>query len=431
VKKKEIVSFAPRSRKFILAFSIQVFIAASVCAQTAPGPESQPATQPTTQPTTPPAQPQTSPVVTSPAPAAADTAALAAAAEAEAVQKRVERARALAAAHQLGAAATELESLRASARDNVVRNNCSLMLMGIYLEDGNYGRAEAMLEESFKQRSANNEASVRTYFALAGQAVNGARAHLARYRMFGINVSGAGLPAEAATDLDRLRSLLERLSAQGKDLISENAKANDAFALLEDISGIRATLARDASDRSRWESEYAAARARLATLPTDVATNSGGPGAGQSTPSETPSLNAHTSAPPTVGDPGATERSVTSQDTKGTPAASPKTSAESVNVRKDANGVAIMELGSLLERATKKVQPVYPQTARNLGTSGLVRVKVVVDETGSVANIVWAEGPMMLRQAAQDALKQWKFQPVMVDGKPARVTGYVDFGFAR
>jgi len=69
--------------------------------------------------------------------------------------------------------------------------------------------------------------------------------------------------------------------------------------------------------------------------------------------------------------------------------------------------------------------------AKTAGASGLVRIKVIVDETGSVANIVWAEGPVLLRQAAQDALKQWKFQPVMVDGKPARATGYVDFGFAR
>ena len=69
--------------------------------------------------------------------------------------------------------------------------------------------------------------------------------------------------------------------------------------------------------------------------------------------------------------------------------------------------------------------------AKNAGVSGLVRVKIVVDEAGLVAGIVWAEGPMMLRQAAQEALRQWKFQPVIVDGKPVKATGYVDFGFSR
>jgi hypothetical protein len=123
--------------------------------------------------------------------------------EADALQRRMERARALAASHQLIAAATELESIRASAKDEVSRNVSSLMLMGIYLEDGNYARAESMLEETFKQRSSKNESSVRTYFALAGQAVNGARAHVARYRTFGINVSSTALPAEATADLER------------------------------------------------------------------------------------------------------------------------------------------------------------------------------------------------------------------------------------
>ena len=90
-----------------------------------------------------------------------------------------------------------------------------------------------------------------------------------------------------------------------------------------------------------------------------------------------------------------------------------------------------MDVGSLIEKATKKVVPAYPQTAKNVGISGLVRVKVVIDETGSVANIVWTEGPVTLRQAAQDAVRQWKFQPVVVDGKPVKATGYIDFGFSR
>ena len=60
----------------------------------------------------------------------------------DAVQRRIQRARALAAAHQLEAAASELESLRASVGDASFRNITSLMLMGIYLEDANYVRAQ-------------------------------------------------------------------------------------------------------------------------------------------------------------------------------------------------------------------------------------------------------------------------------------------------
>ena len=116
---------------------------------------------------------------------------------AAAVRVRIERARALAAAHRLQDATRELESLRSTAADEVVHNVTSVMLMSIYLEEGNYTRAESLLEETFRARATQKDRSIRTYFALAGQAVNGARAHIARYRNFGINVSDAGLPAEA------------------------------------------------------------------------------------------------------------------------------------------------------------------------------------------------------------------------------------------
>ena len=401
MERKEITSFIPHSRKFVLAFSIQVVIAAGVCAQSSP----------TSGTPTPP--------VGSSAPAVTTTAA----ADADALQKRMERARALGAAHQLTAAATELESIRASVKDEVVRNLSSLMLMGIYLEDGNYARAEAMLEETFKGRSAKSEGSVRTYFALAGQAVNGARLHVGRYRTFGINVSSAGLPPEALSDLDRLRSLLERMSAQGKELIKENAKANDAFALLEEISGIRATLARDAEDRAKWQTEYSAARARLATLPTEIASMGGTLGM----PAGVADVSTR-SALPSVNDPNVTKQPVSEGAAK---PSENNGAAATLDARTSGTGVSVLEVGSLTDRATSKVVPVYPQMAKSAGVSGLVRIKVIVDEGGSVASIVWTEGPTLLRQAAQDALRQWKFQPVVVDGKPVRATGYVDFGFSR
>jgi len=407
VKKKETPTCAPRSRRFILAFSIQIIIAAGVCAQSAPNTDA-PASGPGTS-------------------ASAMTTTM----TAEGLEKRLERARALAGAHQLTAAASELESIRASVKDDVVRNNCSLMLMGIYLEDGNYARAESLLEGTFKERSSKNDGSMRTYFALAGQAVNGARAHLGRYRSFGINVSSTGLPVEAVTDLDRLRSLLERMSAQGKELVKENAKANDAFALLEDISGIRGTLARDTEDRTKWETEYSAARARLATLPAENALPVGTPG---SSLDESLTRNAHPSLPVNaVTDAPVTKQTQVSEIAPGSgvvPEAN-NDQAATADARKAGTGSSILEVGSLTERATSKVVPTYPQLAKSGNVSGLVRIKIVVDEVGSVASIVWAEGPVILRQAAQDALRRWKFQPVMVEGKPVKATGYVDFGFAR
>jgi TonB family protein len=391
VKQKETTSLLATSEKFILAIIFQIPLAVGVCAQTAP--------------------PSPEPI---PGVAVTNPAAVAAVVEADAVQKRMERARGLAAAHQLVPAAMELESIRASAKDEVVRNNSSLMLMGIYLEDGNYARAESLLEETFKGRSQKNEASLRTYFALAGQAVNGARAHVARYRVFGINVSSQGLPAEAVADLERLRSLLERMSAQGRELIKENGKANDAFALLEDISLVRTTLARDTEDRTKWETEHSAARAKLATLPTEIASLAGIP-----------------AMAPDTGDSVVRPASVPSNQTETAKGVTVSTESRNAAPTPPAPGSTAFEVGSLTDKATSRVTPVYPQLAKNAGVSGLVRIKIVVDEGGSVSSIVWSEGPMLLRQAAQDALRQWKFQPLIVEGKPVKATGYVDFGFSR
>ena len=95
------------------------------------------------------------------------------------------------------------------------------MLLGIYLEDGNYGRSQALLEETFQTRAAQKDESIRTYFAAAGQTINGIRSHLARYRSYGINPSDADLPAEANTDLERVRGLLERVIAQAQEISKE------------------------------------------------------------------------------------------------------------------------------------------------------------------------------------------------------------------
>src|SRR5215213_11006850 len=121
------------------------------------------------------------------------------------VMQRIQRARALAAVHQLQAAATELENIRVSANDVALRNVTTLMLLGIYLEDGNYGRSQSLLEETFVSRATQKDESIRTYFAAAGQTLNGIRLHLARYRSFGINPSDVELPAEATADLERVR----------------------------------------------------------------------------------------------------------------------------------------------------------------------------------------------------------------------------------
>jgi TonB family protein len=89
-----------------------------------------------------------------------------------------------------------------------------------------------------------------------------------------------------------------------------------------------------------------------------------------------------------------------------------------------------LNVGSLLEFAVQKTNPVYPQSARSLRQSGVVRLEVTVDEEGKVATVQNLSGPTLLQTAAKDAVKKWKFKPFLRDGQPVKATGFLSFNFA-
>ena len=323
--------------------------------------------------------------------------------------QRIERARALAAVHQLQAAATELENIRASGNDVTLRNVATLMLLGIYLEEGNYGRSQSLLEEAFQTRAAQKDESIRTYFAAAGQTVNGIRSHLARYRSYGINPSDSDLPSEANTDLERVRGLLERVIAQAQEISKEQGRAYEAFALLEDVLGIRLSLAKNDDDRAKWQTDYLIAREKIASLQSpslgrsqalDAVTNRI-PNPFASKPAPTPEPAPETTAP-----------AVTPTASTSAPAAEPQ----------------LVSAGSLSGRETKRVTPAYPPAAKSHNVTGTVRVFAIVDENGKIW-VTNSEGPTLLRSAAEAAAKNWVFPPSIFNGKPVRIVGYLDFEF--
>jgi TonB family protein len=342
-----------------------------------------------------------------------ESAANAATAAANSPLSRMERARALAAVHQLQAAATELENVRASVQDVALRNVATLMLLGIYLEDGNYGRAQSLLEEAFQMRAAQRDESIRTYFAAAGQTMNGIRSHLARYRSFGLNPSDTNLPPEAATDLERIRGLLERVVAQANDISREPRRTYDALALMEDVLSLRLLLARSDEDRAKWQTEFLLAREKMASTQIQVAA------LGRS-----PALDALTSRIPNPFTPAKTS------DAAATPAeaTSPASTAPTAQPTPAASEPQLISTGSLSGRESKRVTPNYPPNAKSRSVTGTVRVFAIVDENGKIW-VTNSEGPMLLRQAAEEAARAWTFPPSTMSGKPVRFAGYIDFEF--
>lgn len=89
-----------------------------------------------------------------------------------------------------------------------------------------------------------------------------------------------------------------------------------------------------------------------------------------------------------------------------------------------------MQVGSLIEYATEKANPVYPSSAKIMRASGVVRVELTVDEKGQVSEVQKTSGPSLLQRAATEAVKKWRFKPFVRDGEPVRATGFVNFNFS-
>jgi TonB family protein len=67
------------------------------------------------------------------------------------------------------------------------------------------------------------------------------------------------------------------------------------------------------------------------------------------------------------------------------------------------------------------VAPVYPDVARSAGVEGDVALRVYVSADGQVTGVRVLDGPPILARAAVDAVQQWQYQALKVNGRPANV----------
>lgn len=75
-------------------------------------------------------------------------------------------------------------------------------------------------------------------------------------------------------------------------------------------------------------------------------------------------------------------------------------------------------------KVKSKVAPPYPELARRLNISGVVKVEVTVAANGSVKNTKLIGGHPLLAAAALEALKKWRYE-----AGPQETTGIVEFHF--
>src|SRR5713101_4616385 len=69
-------------------------------------------------------------------------------------------------------------------------------------------------------------------------------------------------------------------------------------------------------------------------------------------------------------------------------------------------------------RLIKSVPPTYPVLAKSNHVAGDVTMDALVDPAGNVTDVKVISGPTLLQEAAMAALRQWKYEPARLDGRP-------------
>jgi protein TonB len=67
----------------------------------------------------------------------------------------------------------------------------------------------------------------------------------------------------------------------------------------------------------------------------------------------------------------------------------------------------------------KRVQPVYPELAKNARVSAVIILEAQVDTRGYVKTVHVLRGHPLLDEYALAAVRQWRYQPLLLNGEPA------------
>jgi periplasmic protein TonB len=81
-------------------------------------------------------------------------------------------------------------------------------------------------------------------------------------------------------------------------------------------------------------------------------------------------------------------------------------------------------------KLVNRVQPVYPPLARQTRISGTVKLHAIIGKSGTVEQLQVVSGHPLLVQSALDAVKQWRYQPTLLNGEPVEVDTEIDVIFS-
>jgi len=91
---------------------------------------------------------------------------------------------------------------------------------------------------------------------------------------------------------------------------------------------------------------------------------------------------------------------------------------------------AIRVAGKVMEaKLVRRPIPVYPPVARQARIQGTVKLSATISKAGTVENLNLISGHALLVDAAVEAVKQWVYQPTLMNGQPVAVMTEIDVNF--
>ena len=90
-----------------------------------------------------------------------------------------------------------------------------------------------------------------------------------------------------------------------------------------------------------------------------------------------------------------------------------------------------LKVGGIVQAAKllHQVMPVYPPLARQARISGTVRLEAVIGRSGDIQSLQVTSGHPLLAPAALDAVRQWTYQPTLLNGEPVEVLTQIEVNF--
>ncbi len=120
----------------------------------------------------------------------------------------------------------------------------------------------------------------------------------------------------------------------------------------------------------------------------------------------------------------------------GNPAGLPGTGCDPFNcastrtiVQRGVPTTARVSSGVMTGMLLHKVLPTYPALARAMRASGRVELQATISRGGTIENLRVMSGLAVFQQAALDAVKQWRYQPYLLNGQSVEVETTINVDF--